>query len=67
MGIVYEYTLGDAVSTTYGITGFLTYVMWCQNGMVEKGRVIGPIFDDIKQMVEDAGCKMDKGAGTTLG
>jgi len=66
VGIVYEHTLGDAIST-YTVTCFPTYVLFGSNGSMEHGRVEGVRFDEIRKMVATAGCKKSLGMGHALG
>jgi len=53
-GIVYEDKLGDAIHN-YGIRAFPTYVMFCEFGRKEVGRVQGVNFGAVQQLVDKSG------------
>lgn len=64
--IAYEHNLADSIHE-FQVKAFPTYILFTSNGVTEHGRIQGADFDGIKKMIAEAGCKMDRGSGNTLG
>lgn len=64
-GIAYEHNLAESIHE-FQIKAFPTYVLYVNNGK-EHGRIEGVNFEGIKEMIQQAGCKVVHGEGNTLG
>jgi|AntRauTorckE5430_2_1112549.scaffolds.fasta_scaffold03177_3 thiol-disulfide isomerase/thioredoxin len=64
-GIAYEHNLAESIQE-FQIKAFPTYVLYVNNGK-ENGRIQGVNFEGIKEMIQQAGCKVDLTEGNALG